>query len=237
MLNENGNTRDLAELLHSHREQIRDAWVKKVLAEPDTYYQRVSREEVSAWAANGVAVIIEILETNSNQVIEKYIEEIAFSRLEIGFPIYEVTNGLLLAKEVILPIVWSSRSAGSIDFIDSVVQLDACLRKIINEFEKLFSQKVHHQLLEESRKKLVESEAMQRTITALLHGLALDEVLEIVCSEAQKLTDAAGSAVLLLEDEEWLRVTISTGDLQPALERLPVQGSFAGKVLQERSPD
>jgi signal transduction histidine kinase len=181
-------------------------------------------------------MIIETLDTDSVKAFEEHINEIAFDRLRAGFPIYEVTTGLLLSKEAILPFILSSKSAGSTEAIDTITQLDACLRKIIARVEQLYSEKIHDQLLEGSQKKLVESEALQRTMTALLHGLALDEILEIVCTEAQKLTNATGSAVLLIEDEGWLKVTISTGDPLPFLDRLPVQDSIAGGAVKEGSP-
>jgi len=41
---------------------------------------------------------------------------------------------------------------------------------------------------------------------------------------------------LLLEDEGWLRVTISTGQPLPVLDRLPVENSLAGMAIQQEKP-
>jgi len=79
---------------------------------------------------------------------------------------------------------------------------------------------------------LVESESIKRTLAALLQPLTLDEVLEIVCTEAKNLTNASGSAVLLQEDE-WLQVTFTTGNPLPAIDRLPLEDSLAGVVVKE----
>lgn len=235
MMEKKGNSLRLAELLRNHREEIVAAWAKKVMDIPNTHYQQFPLGEVTNLTSRGLETIIETFETNSDRPIEKYINEISLVRLQAGFPIYEVTNGLLLSKEVILPFIWSFYPAGPTETIDAVIQLDVCLRKIISRFEELFSGKMYHQLLEESQKQLLESEALQRTMTALIQGLALDEVLDIVCFEARKLTGAAGSAILLLEDEGWLEVTISTGDPLPAIKRIPVQDSLAGKAVREGS--
>ena len=236
MSKKSSNSQELAELLRKHQDEIIPVWAKKIADLPNTHFKQLSLGDLTNWTSKGIATIIETLETNSDQVIERYISDLAIVRLQAGFPIYEVTNGLLLSKEAIIPFIWSFYPAGSSEIIEAVIQLDVCLRKLIGRFEELFSEKMYYQLLEESQKQLVESEALQRTMTALIQGLALDEVLEIVCFEARKLTGAAGSAVLLLEGEEWLEVTISTGDPLPIIDRLPVQDSLAGKAVREGSP-
>jgi signal transduction histidine kinase len=236
MSKKSSNSQELAELLRKHQDEIIPVWAKKIADLPNTHFKQLSLGDLTNWTSKGIATIIETLETNSDQVIERYISDLAIVRLQAGFPIYEVTNRLLLSKEAIIPFIWSFYPAGSSEIIEAVIQLDVCLRKLIGRFEELFSEKMYYQLLEESQKQLVESEALQRTMTALIQGLALDEVLEIVCFEARKLTGAAGSAVLLLEGEEWLEVTISTGDPLPIIDRLPVQDSLAGKAVREGSP-
>ncbi|MGD9093306.1 MAG: GAF domain-containing sensor histidine kinase [Anaerolineales bacterium] len=236
MTEEIGNSQEFVELLRTKQGEIAYRWAKKAKALPSSRYQHFSQEEVISWASRGLQAIIATLETDSDQVIEEYISNITFTRLQAGFPIFDVTEGLLLSKEVILPIVQSSFPGDSFEALEAITQLDTCLRRMIHRFEQLFSEIMHHQLLEETDKRLAESESLQRTTTALLQKLTLDEGLEIVCSEAQKLTGAAGSAVLLKEDEGWLRVAISTGEPLPALERLPVEDSLAGRVIQNGAP-
>jgi signal transduction histidine kinase len=73
---------------------------------------------------------------------------------------------------------------------------------------------------------------MQKIARGLLQKIGLDEVLKIVCEEAMRLTGATGSAVLLLEEDGWLRVTHSEGVPEFPFGRLPVQESFAGRAFQ-----
>lgn len=81
------------------------------------------------------------------------------------------------------------------------------------------------------------NENLQRATTALLqHLTTVDDVLRIVCTEALGLTGATGSAVLLLEEGQWLRVMGSSGIPTPMLERLPMETSFAGQVVKQRCP-
>ena len=90
-------------------------------------------------------------------------------------------------------------------------------------------------LYEETRRRLAESRSLQRVTAALLQKLSLEEVLEIVCTEAQRLTGAMGSSVFLLEDGEWLQVALSIGAWL-SIERLPVKGSLAGMAVRRGEP-
>ena len=87
-------------------------------------------------------------------------------------------------------------------------------------------------LYEEATRRLAESEGLQRVAAALLEKLDSGEVLDIVCEEARQLTGAAGSAVFLLEGNGWLRVARSTGTAWPTYDRLPLEHSFTGMVVQ-----
>lgn len=86
------------------------------------------------------------------------------------------------------------------------------------------------------RRMLAESEGIQKIAKGLLQKTSLDEVLEIVCTEAMHLTGAEGSVVLLLDQEGWLRLTHRVGSPVYTLDRLPVEGSFAGRAVQTEKP-
>ncbi len=88
---------------------------------------------------------------------------------------------------------------------------------------------------EELRRRLAESEGLQKIAKGLLQKIGLDEVLEIVCAEAMQLTAAEGSAVLLLDEDGWLRLTHRAGLPVYSLDHLPVEGSFAGQAIQSGS--
>ncbi len=228
-------TPKLARLLQSHQVEIVANWANQVHKIHKSHYQNYSLEEVTGWVSQKLNVIIKSISSGSNLVLKAYLKEIAFSRLADGFSIYEVTEGILLAKEAVFPIILRLYPTDSTDVLDAITQVNLCLRYMINYFEYLFSEAMHSQLLAETNQRLAESESIKRTMVALLQKLTLDEVLEIVCSEARQSTNAKGSAVLLLEDE-WLRVTFSNGSPLPALERMPVKDSFAELALKDGQP-
>jgi signal transduction histidine kinase len=93
-------------------------------------------------------------------------------------------------------------------------------------------------LYEETRRRQAESQALQRVATALLHKVSPEEMLEIVCAEAQQLTGATASAVLLLDTprDTWLRVAYSTGEAAAASDHVPVEGSLAGIAMRRDAP-
>src|SRR5512140_2630184 len=85
----------------------------------------------------------------------------------------------------------------------------------------------------EIQRRLAESESFGRVLVSLLQKTVLEQVLDIVCAEAQGLIGATGSAVLLLTDRAWLEVRHRLGRPIAAIERLPVDGSLAGQVVRK----
>ena len=88
----------------------------------------------------------------------------------------------------------------------------------------------------ELQRRLAESESLGRVLVSLLQKTVLDQVLDIVCTEAQGLIGATGSAILLLTDQAWLEVKHRLGRPLTAVERLPVDGTLAGEVVRKGEP-
>ena len=91
-------------------------------------------------------------------------------------------------------------------------------------------------LYEETRQKLSEGQGIQRVTTALLHKLDTNDVLEIICAEAQQLTGATGSTIFLLDDNDWLRVALSVGQGTTFSDNIPVHASLTGMAILNHGP-
>jgi signal transduction histidine kinase/DNA-binding NarL/FixJ family response regulator len=93
-------------------------------------------------------------------------------------------------------------------------------------------------LYDETQRQLAESQSLQRVTAALLQELSLEEVLEIVCAEAQWLTGAAESAVCLLggERERCLRVTLNREAEAPVFEHVSGSRCATCLMMQGREP-
>jgi signal transduction histidine kinase len=92
------------------------------------------------------------------------------------------------------------------------------------------------ELYGELRRRLAESESSNRVLVSLLQKTVLEQVLDIVCAEAQGLIGATGSAILLLTDQAWLEVKHRLGKPLAAVEPVPVDGSLAGQVVRQGAP-
>ena len=92
------------------------------------------------------------------------------------------------------------------------------------------------ELYGELRRRLAESESFNRVLVSLLQKTVLEQVLDIVCTEAQSLIGATGSAVLLLTDQAWLEVKHRLGKPLAGVEPVPLDGSLAGQVVRQGAP-
>jgi signal transduction histidine kinase len=91
-------------------------------------------------------------------------------------------------------------------------------------------------LYQETQLRLEESQSLHQIALALLQKLTLEETLEIICSEAQRLTRALGSSVSLMEEGSWLRVAFRTGSSPFAAGRYPVKDSLLGMAVRRGEP-
>ena len=91
------------------------------------------------------------------------------------------------------------------------------------------------QLYDETHKLLDESQSLQQVTTALLQERELEQVLDIVCAGALKLTGASGSAVFLLKGDQWLWISHHSGDCPP-MQKIPMEGTLNGEAVRTGKP-
>ncbi len=92
------------------------------------------------------------------------------------------------------------------------------------------------QLYQATRDRLLETQSLHQITLALLQKLELEEVLQIVCTEAQRLTSARGSSIGLVEGEEWLRIMYSTGESREKTGRVPIGQALLGLAVRRGEP-
>ncbi|NMB53774.1 MAG: GAF domain-containing sensor histidine kinase [Leptolinea sp.] len=66
--------------------------------------------------------------------------------------------------------------------------------------------------------------------------LETQEVLQLVCTEAQRLTGAKGSSIGLVEGNEWLRVMYSAGEAVEKPGQIPLSQALPGGVVWSGEP-
>ena len=91
-------------------------------------------------------------------------------------------------------------------------------------------------LYHETQNRLAESKALHQVTLALLHKLEMEEILQIVCDEAQRMTYSSGSSIALLENDDWLRVMYCAGETPDKLGRVAVDRSHLGLAIHRAEP-
>lgn len=91
-------------------------------------------------------------------------------------------------------------------------------------------------LYRETQNRLSDSRALHQVTLAILQKLELEEVLQIVCDEAQRMTYSSGSSVALLESDDWLRVMYCAGETPEKLGRVSVNDSQLGRAIHRADP-
>ncbi|HET6318358.1 MAG TPA: GAF domain-containing sensor histidine kinase, partial [Chloroflexota bacterium] len=91
----------------------------------------------------------------------------------------------------------------------------------------------------ELQSRLEEMVGLQRLGTLLLEEHDFDRVLQAICEQLQRLTDAGGVGLALLEDDpRYLEMRTVVGPSADALRgaRIPTEGSFAAEALRTNRP-
>jgi len=91
-------------------------------------------------------------------------------------------------------------------------------------------------LYHKAQKRLSESKALHQVTLAILQKLELDEVLQIICDEAQRMTSSSGSAIALIESEDRLRVMYCAGETPEKPGRVALGQSNLGLAISRTEP-
>jgi signal transduction histidine kinase len=95
---------------------------------------------------------------------------------------------------------------------------------------------LHTQSHADANRRLTEIRSIRLLTAALLQQQTLDDVLPLICSEAQQLTGAQEARLLLVENESWVQVFSQTGNAAPKMERLPRPDPLSEPVLLPKKP-
>ena len=151
----------LAALLYQHQDDIATTWAEMAHNLPGTRYAEHSVAEIRSWLSRGVAAAAETLSTGSYETTEAHLGEISRTRLQMGFDISEVTEGLLLLKDAALPIIQQACRSGSEEIHEAIAALESYLRFAVGRFGHLYAKAMERELRE--------SEERFRTLADFTH--------------------------------------------------------------------
>lgn len=122
----------------------------------------------------------------------------------------------------------------------SPIMYDGVLHGVVLVFRDITrekeAEKERAKLLEETKRGLNESLSLQMVTSALLQMINLEEILELVCSEAEALTGSSDSCVFLIEEEDWLAPVFSSGKISIICQRIPIKNSLTGLAVKTGEP-
>jgi len=251
----------LAALLEERQAEIQSDWVDLLQGLSGSRYQEMSERDLSSWTAAGVAAITESLHTGSKEPLITHAVEFSRVLTGLGFAINEVLEGLLMVREAALEHLLAARAQSATQSRDPLRQFDATLRVLISRMARLIAETLSTvpgaepdsgdfelasgtvetaaPAVDDARshtathKLLIESQKLQKAAESLLEMQGLDDVIEIICREAEKLTSARGSAIYLAEKGAVATQTFMHGEAVSRSDEDLVSGSHTdGSLLR-----
>ncbi len=154
-----------------------------------------------------------------------------------------VTSGQpqIASSQLVLPLRARGRTLGTLTAY--TMHTDAIHSRQVELLATFASQAAisldNAQLYAELTSRLEEMVGLQRLGTLLLEEHDFDRVLHSICRQLQRLTDAGGVGIALLEeDPRFLEMRTVVGPSADALlgARIPTEGSFAAEALRTNRP-
>lgn len=179
---------------------IRD-WVDKILAIPGTNYRKRPLAELFASTEEALLSFAETFEHNNYQRLDDYLQKVCDSRLNMGFMIDEISQALILSREVFFPYVLDYYKDNFYELKIKVAEIDRVVRYCISKFSELFAQALNRRLklnLEElrehenfvhqqklkSERKVKEITSLNESVQIIVSSLELDRVLSYIMEKA-----------------------------------------------------
>jgi PAS domain S-box-containing protein len=138
----------LASLLIRHQDDIASTWAEMARNLPNSRYAEHPLADIRSCLSRGVSAAVEALSTGSYEATEAHLEDIARTRSQMGFDISEITEVLLLLKEVALPVIQQAWPDGSAEAHEAITALETYLRFAVGRFGHLYAETMERELKE-----------------------------------------------------------------------------------------
>jgi signal transduction histidine kinase len=200
--------------------------------------------------SGAATVSIELLRTNGRELevqvaVGENAVELAAKRVDVDASLAgtAVTSGQpqIAPSQLVLPLRARGRTLGTLTAYTT--HTEAIHPRQVELLATFASQAAisldNAQLYAELTSRLEEMVGLQRLGTLLLEEHDFDRVLHSICRQLQRLTDAGGVGIALLEeDPRFLEMRTVVGPSADALlgARIPTEGSFAAEALRTNRP-
>ena len=186
----------------------------------------------------------EVVEINNSELIHKLFVKrepiFTTNKSDIqGLP-FTIIDNFNSQSILVLPLASKNHSLGMLIFCDigiSGAEMEEQIQLSMTIAHAMGLALENELLYEEKKKRLAETDSLRQITFALLQKLNIEEVLEIICTEAQRLTSAHGSAVYMLQDNQWLKAAFRTGETTHASDKwIALKESVLGLTVLRNKP-
>jgi signal transduction histidine kinase len=247
---------NISYIINKFKKDIVRDWVDKILAIPGTNYQKRPLAELYASTEEGMVSFLEIFEHNNYQRLDEYLQKVCDSRINMGFTIEEVTQALMLSREVFFPYALDYCKDNFYEIKGVAAEIDLVARYCISKFSELFAQGLNRRLnlnLEELReheiyvhkqkidleRKVIEITSLNESVQIIVSSLELDKVLNYIMEKACGLMSTEKCLLYKLDEPgHQLTLLASSGFPEPknSSKRTKSQpgSAFMELVMKER---
>ncbi|MEN6409441.1 MAG: GAF domain-containing protein, partial [Anaerolineaceae bacterium] len=234
------NSPSLLDILKEHQDDIITIWCIMLHEQSNTYYSEISQETLSQWLRSNLNAIIQYLENEQQEELDAFLSTLSQERFKMGFSLPDMMQGILIAKEAALPILWKAYPPGSRAKQDAIANLDGILRHMVGRFSEFYNTEFFSSMRKQQRRTSMMLESIQNAASTL-------ELPQVMTGVAHALTRALGAAncyiYLAIDGHDTFQpyvcanlLTSETKDVFMSVSLTPSQDPLAYQVMQRQKP-
>lgn len=185
----------LVEILKDHQDDIVAIWGVMLHELPNSHYNQVSMDTLTRQLRNDLKNITNYLDTGHNEILDAFLSSLSQERFNMGFRLQDVMQGILIAKEAILPIIWKAYPPGSYEKHDAIATLDGILRRMVGRFSELYN----NEFFASSQKQQRRTAMMLESIQNAGSSLELPQVMSRVANALTRTLNATNCFIYLAD--------------------------------------
>jgi signal transduction histidine kinase len=230
----------LIDILKERQDDIVTIWCVMLREQSNTHYSEITHETLYQWLHSNLNAIIHYLENGQQEGLDAFLSTLSQERFKMGFSLPDMMQGILIAKEAALPILWEAYPPGSRAKQDAIANLDGILRHMVGRFSEFYNTEFFSSMRKQQRRTSMMLESIQNAASTL-------ELPQVMTGVAHALTRALGAAncyIYLAKEAHdtfhpYVCANLLTSETQNVFMRVsltPSQDPLVYQVMQRQKP-